>query len=77
MITYFLASGGKFLLFTEAAVLQGCFITKDLDSMKDGKNDSSFITENWMFNKEGKIARILSYQRKVQKTYYQKGVEKF
>ena len=38
-----------------------CIWGKEVDAMKDGKKDSTSLNENWMFNKDGKVARILQY----------------
>ncbi len=35
-----------------------CVWGKEVDVMKDGKKDSTLLNENWMFNKDGKVAVI-------------------
>jgi hypothetical protein len=41
-----------------------CFWEKEVDVTKDGKKDSTLLNDNWMFNKEGKIAAIYQYAAK-------------
>lgn len=41
-----------------------CVWGKEIDAMKDGKKDSVLLNENWMFDKNGKIAYIEQYAAK-------------
>lgn len=45
-------------------VIWVCVWGKEVDVMKDGKKDSLLLNENWMFNKDGKIAMMHSYNAK-------------
>jgi len=38
-----------------------CIWGKEVDVTKDGKKDSSYLNENWMFTKDGKCARVEQY----------------
>jgi hypothetical protein len=38
--------------------------TKEIDTHKDGKIDSTFLNENWMFNKDGKISYMVQLSAK-------------
>ena len=44
-----------------------CVWGKEVDVMKDGKKDSTFLNENWMFNKDGKVSVIRQYAAKISK----------
>ncbi|OIQ97455.1 hypothetical protein GALL_204650 [mine drainage metagenome] len=44
-----------------------CVWGKEVDVMKDGKKDSTLLNENWMFNKEGKVAVIRQFAAKEKK----------
>ena len=44
-----------------------CVWGKEVDVMKDGKKDSTFLNENWMFNKDGKVSVIRQYAAKIPK----------
>ena len=39
-----------------------CVWGKEIDTHKDGKVDSVYLNENWMFNKEGKVAYMSQYE---------------
>ncbi|MDE3235957.1 MAG: hypothetical protein KGO81_08390 [Bacteroidota bacterium] len=41
-----------------------CVWGKEVDAMKDGKKDSVLLNENWMFDKNGKIAYLEQYAAK-------------
>lgn len=41
-----------------------CVWGKEVDAMKDGKKDSVFLQESWMFNKDEKVANIYQYATK-------------
>jgi len=41
-----------------------CVWGKEIDIDKKNKKDSIFLNENWMFNKDGKIAYMAQYQAK-------------
>jgi hypothetical protein len=40
------------------------FWEKEVDVMKDGKKDSTFLNDNWKFNKDGKISAIYQFAAK-------------
>lgn len=40
------------------------FWEKEVDVMNDGKKDSTYINDNWKFNKEGKISAIYQFAAK-------------
>lgn len=40
-----------------------CLWGKEVDTHNDGKMDSIYLNENWMFNKEGKIAYMDQYRQ--------------
>jgi len=44
-----------------------CIWGKEVDVMKDGKKDSTLLNENWMFNKDGKVAVIRQLAAKEKK----------
>lgn len=44
-----------------------CVWGKEVDVMKDGKKDSTLLNENWMFNKDGKVAVIRQLAAKEKK----------
>jgi hypothetical protein len=39
-----------------------CVWGKEVDTHKDGKKDSVYINENWMFDKNGKVAYMSQFQ---------------
>jgi hypothetical protein len=39
-----------------------CVWGREVDTHKDGKMDSVYYNENWMFNKDGKVAYMSQYQ---------------
>lgn len=39
-----------------------CVWGKEVDTHKDGKMDSVYLNENWMFNKDGKVAYMSQFQ---------------
>jgi len=41
-----------------------CVWGKEVDTHNDGKTDSIYLQENWMFNKDGKIAYMSQFQSK-------------
>jgi hypothetical protein len=40
------------------------FWEKEVDVTKDGKKDSTFLNDNWKFNKDGKISAIYQFAAK-------------
>lgn len=44
-----------------------CVWGKETDVMKNGKKDSTYLNENWMFNKDGKVAIIYQLAAKPEK----------
>ncbi len=44
-----------------------CVWGKEVDTRKDNKMDSVYLNENWMFNKDGKIAYVSQFKAQVPK----------
>ena len=46
-----------------------CVWGKEVDTHKDGKMDSTYLNENWMFNKDGKVAYMSQFKANASKTH--------